>query len=257
MLNATIVKRVDVTPELIILQIKPDKAFADFLPGQYVALGLFGSSARPLDFPPEHESHAPEKLIKRAYSIGSTPQQKEYLEFYIAIAPAGALTSRLVMLREGDRVFVTPKLTGTFTICDVPADHNLVMVSTGTGIAPYMSMLRSPGTWTAARKITLLHGVRYSSDLAYRDELLELAARDKRFSYHAIVSRADPQWSGEKGYVQRFFAEDILKLDPVIDHVFMCGNPAMIDDTQKILESRGYTVHSKRNPGTLHLEKYW
>jgi len=256
-LNATITQRIDITPELIIFRIKPDKAFNQFLPGQYVALGLTGAAPRPAEFPPEHETHAPDKIIKRAYSIGSSPSEKEYVEFYVAIAPQGALTSRLVMLKEGDRIFMTPKITGTFTICDVPESHNLILVSTGTGIAPYMSMLRSPGTWTAGRKITLLHGVRYSSDLAYREELEEFAAKRPSFKYYAIVSRADDSWSGPRGYVQKFFEDGTVKLDAEVDHVFVCGNPAMIDDLEKLLITRGYQVHSKRTPGNLHVEKYW
>ncbi|MBX7137418.1 MAG: ferredoxin--NADP reductase [Oligoflexia bacterium] len=257
MLNAAITKRFEVTPDLIIFQIKPDTEVPDFSPGQYVALGLPGSAARPSNFPPEAQLPAPDKIIKRAYSIGSPPQQKEYLEFYIAIAPLGALTSRLAMLHEGDRLFMNPKITGTFTLHEVPADHNLILVSTGTGIAPYMSMLRTESSWTPQRRITLLHGARHAQDLAYREELLALAAREPRFTYHAIVSREDPAWHGPRGYVQSFFNDGTIVLDPRVDHVFMCGNPGMIDQTQKYLEAHGYTVHSKRVPGNLHLEKYW
>ncbi|MCB0311453.1 MAG: ferredoxin--NADP reductase, partial [Bdellovibrionales bacterium] len=251
MLNATVVERIDITSELVVFHIKPDTAIPSFKPGQYVSLGLPGSAPRPADFPPEATPQSPDKLIKRAYSIGSSPSQGNYLEFYIAIAPTGALTSRLYLLKAGDRVFMHNRIVGTFTLDDIPPDHNLVMVSTGTGIAPYMSMLRTPETWAVGRKISLLHGVRFSRDLAYRDELLQLQERNSNFRYYATVSRDDPEWDGEKGYVQQFFEPGRIDLDPKVDRVFICGNPGMIEAVQKLLEPRGYTEHTRRSPGNL------
>lgn len=258
MLNATLVKRVNITDELALFYVKPDKEFPDFLPGQYVALGLPGAAPRPPQFPAEREVHAPDKLIKRAYSIGSAPHEKEYLEFYIAIVPDGGLTSRLALLKEGDRLHAAPKITGTFTLKEIPEEKNLIMVSTGTGIAPYMSMLRTPSTWARRDRIVLVHGVRYSKDLCYRDELMQLADQRPGFSYLAIVSREDPGWTGKKGRIQRLFEDKTILLTPTRDHVFLCGNPAMIDEMERLLvESNGYSVHSKKNPGNLHLERYW
>lgn len=256
MLNATVAKRIEVTPELVIFRVKPDAPISEFHAGQYVALGLFPEAKRPDNFPPEKEAHAPGKLIKRAYSIGSSPHVQDYLEFYVAIVPDGALTSRLALAMEGDRVFLAPKITGTFTLHDVPADANLVLVSTGTGIAPFMSMLRTPSTWTEGRRISVVHGVRYAKDLAYRDELVEFGSQGK-LQYHPIISREDPDWKGERGHLQKLFERQVLKLDPAKDHVFLCGNPAMIDEMEKLLLSQGYVVHSRKTPGNLHLEKYW
>ena len=256
MLNATIAQRIEVTPELVILRVKPDSGVSDFHSGQYVALGLYPEAARPAHFPPDREPLAPGKLIKRAYSIGSSPHVREYLEFYIAIVPDGALTSRLALAKEGDRVYLAPKITGTFTLHDVPDNSNLVLVSTGTGIAPFMSMLRTPTTWTSGRKISVIHGVRYPKDLAYRDELTEFAAQGK-LHYYPIVSREDPSWKGERGHLQRLFDRGLITLDPAKDHVFLCGNPAMIDEMEKLLLSKGYIVHERKVPGNLHLEKYW
>jgi ferredoxin--NADP+ reductase len=241
----------------MILRVKPQGEVPEFHPGQYVALGLFPEAPRPAHFPPEREACSPGKLIKRAYSIGSSPQVREYLEFYIAIVPEGALTSRLALVKEGDQVFLAPKITGTFTLQDVPTDSNLVLVSTGTGIAPFMAMLRTPGTWSPGRRITVVHGVRYPKDLAYRDELTEFTSRGLR--YFPIVSREDPTspWTGERGHLQRLFEKGLIPLDPQKDHVYLCGNPAMIDDMEKLLLSQGYVVHSRKTPGSLHLEKYW
>ena len=258
MLNATLIKRIEITKELLIVWVKPDAGVPEFLPGQYVALGLDGAAPRPPDAPPEHETHAAGKLIKRAYSIGSPPSQREYLEFYIAVVPTGALTSRLMMLKEGDRLFSAPKITGTFTLKDVPAEHNLILISTGTGIAPFMSMLRTPETWKAGRSITIIHGVRYESDFAYAEELRACEARHKSFRYLPIVSRAKEEWKGARGHAQKFILDGAVKLNAQRDHVFLCGNPAMVGDIEKLLAPMGYKEHSKREPsGTLHLEKYW
>jgi len=257
MLNATVIGREEVTDYLVIYYVKPDIEIPDFLPGQYVALGLLPTAARPSDFPAEEQTFKPDRLIKRSYSIGSSPMEKEHFEFYIAILPEGALTSRFALLNEGDRLFAQPKIVGTFTLEGTPDDSNLILVSTGTGIAPYISMLRSESTWNSGRHITLLHGVRYPCDLGYRDEMLKLAESRDNFSYHLTISRADESWEGDKGYVQEYLKNGTVNLNPQKDHVFLCGNPAMIEDVEKMLTEKEYSVHSRRNPGNLHLEKYW
>jgi len=258
MLNATVIKRIDITSELVQFFVRPDEfSIPDFSPGQYVALGLPGSAPRPDYYPPEIETPRPDKLIKRAYSIGSSPAQKEYLEFYIALVPDGALTSRLAMIRENDRIYLSPKLVGTFTLKDVPDSSNLVLVSTGTGIAPYMSMLRHQSIWVPNRKICVVHGVRFCKDLAYREELTALAAKHHDFTYFATISRDDPEWSGSKGYVQNLFKDKIIEIDPTADRVFLCGNPSMVEEMQTFLATRGFKEHTRKQPGNLHLEKYW
>jgi ferredoxin--NADP+ reductase len=258
MLNSTVVGRIDVTPELMILQVKPDGGIPSFQPGQYVALGLPGAAPRYEGAPDEREVPAADKLIKRAYSIGSSPVVGDYFEFYIAIVPDGALTSRLAVVKPGDRLFAQPKVTGTFTLDGIPDDHNLVLVSTGTGLAPFMSMVRTPSTWTSGRKITIVHGVRYPQDFAYSDELLSYSSQRNDFTYLPIASRASESFSGRKGRVQALFNDGSINLNPQSDHVFLCGNPAMIDELERDLTgSLGYTVHSKKTPGNLHIEKYW
>lgn len=257
MLNSTVAGRIDLTPELIILQVKPDAGVPNFMPGQYVALGLPGSAPRFEGAEPEPEVPAPDKLIKRAYSISSSPNQREYLEFYIAIVPSGSLTSRLAMVKPGDRVFTQPKVTGTFTLDGVPDERNLVLVSTGTGLAPFMSMVRTEGTWIGGRKITIVHGVRYPEDFAYVDELASISAARPGFQYLPISSRAPESWDGRKGRVQRLFEDGTLRLDSAQDHVFLCGNPGMIEDLEKLLGGIGYTPHSKKAAGNMSIEKYW
>ena len=258
MLNATLIRRIDVTPELAIFHVAPDAGVPEFLPGQYLALGLPGSAARAAYFPPEIAAHPADKLIKRAYSLGSPPSERNFFEFYIAILPQGALTARLANLKEGDRLFAAPKVTGTFTLKEVPAQRNLIFVATGTGIAPFVSMLRHQATWNSARTITLLHGVRFARDLAYRQELQEFERKYPQFRYMAFVSREKLPADARHGYVQGAFTVGGLQPDPSTDHIFLCGNPAMCDAMVELAATRGYSEHSRRNPqGSLHLERYW
>ena len=257
MLNSTLIDRNEITPELLVLRVKPDAGVPDFKPGQYVALGLPGSAPRYAGAAPEAEIPAPDKIIKRAYSISSSPAQKDYLEFYIAVVPDGALTSRLAGLAPGDRLFAQPKVTGTFTLEGLPAERHLVLVSTGTGLAPFMSMIRTADVWTPNRAITLVHGVRHPTDFAYVDEIISLQANDRELSYLPIASRAGDDFLGRKGRIQKLFEEGAITPDPTKDSVFLCGNPAMIVDVERMLTQLGFTHHSKKVPGNLHVEKYW
>lgn len=257
MLNSTVVDRIDVTQELMVLRVKPDAGVPQFIPGQYVALGLPGAAPRYEGALAEPEVPAPDKLIKRAYSIGSSPDQREYLEFYVAVVPTGLLTSRLASVKVGDRIFCQPKVTGTFTLEGVPENKNLVLISTGTGLAPFMSMVRTLSTWEAQRRVTVIHGVRYPEDFAYAEELRQLEASGRGLHYLPIASRAAESWIGRKGRVQALFDEGLVQLNPASDHVFLCGNPAMIDELEGRLTGSGFSVHSKKTPGNLHIEKYW
>ncbi len=240
--NATLLSRSDISEGLFIIRVKPDFPIPDFIPGQYVALGLLTEE---------------NKLIKRAYSIASSPDQKDRLEFYIARVDGGALTPRLDKLQSGDRLYVSPKITGTFTLQGVPAGSHVVFISTGTGIAPYISMLRTANVWQHNWKFILIHGVRYEQDLAYKDELEKLAKESDLFHYYCTVSRASEAWQGERGYVGKFLKDGVVQVTPESNHLFLCGNPAMIDELSVFLTQRGFKEHKKRSPGNLHLEKYW
>lgn len=256
MLNATLIERIEAAPNILILQVKPDAGVPEFLPGQYVALGLPHSAPSLTGASTVVPGSPTDKLIKRAYSIGSPPEEREYLEFCVAVVESGELTSRIAALKPGDRLFCAAKITGTFTLDGVPEDHSLVFVATGTGVAPFIAMLRSPAVWTAGRKITLIHGVRLGRDLIYDRELKALGEQRPEFRYIPLVSR-DPAFSGEQGRVQRLFNESIVPVEVARDHVFLCGNPAMITEMEEWLKGRGFIEHTRRTPGNLHLEKYW
>lgn len=266
--NATVMARIDITPRLAILQVKPDDLDFAFTPGQYTVLGLLGG-ARPIpgagSQQAEQAEGAPDKLIKRAYSISSGSVTREYVEFYIALVSDGELTPRLFSVAGGDRIFMGTRAKGMFTIDHVPEEQNLLMVATGTGIAPYISMLRSQARDRPAQYIAVVHGASYSWDLGYRNELEELAARRQGFAYAPVVSRPDQckNWNGLSGRLPALLEKPDLSeicgfdVTPQTTHVFLCGNPAMIEDVTKILTAKGHVLAARKNPGNLHMEKYW
>ena len=266
-LNAVFTKRTDIAPGLSIFRVEPDGwELADFEPGQYAAIGLPGTAPRCEGADPEETLEKPEKIIRRAYSIASSSLAKKYLEFYVVLVESGALTPRLFAMEPGQKLWMGKKITGVFTLDSAPPDKNLVLISTGTGLAPYISMLRSSILETRAGKVAVLHGARHSWDLGYRDELTELAQTNGKFRYLPSITRPQMEktpWEGVTGYIQNIWEEmppsEILGFEPTPEdtHFYLCGNPSMIDTMVEKLEERGFKEHKKRDPGEIHLERYW
>jgi len=264
--NAVVTQKTEVSPGLFIIRVSPAGwSLPPFKPGQFAVLGLPSTAPRhpladPEDTPPKPG------LIRRAYSIASSSRENEYLEFYVTVVRSGALTPRLGMLAIGDRLWLGPKISGLFTFDDTPGHANLVMIATGTGLAPYMSMLRSSLDCTTPRRFAVLHGARHSWDLGYRDELLAMERLHPAFVYLAAVSRPEAEpvpWTGEIGYVQDLWSRGLLdarwsfRPTPDDTHVFLCGNPAMIEEMITRLGMDGFREHSRHHPGQIHVEKYW
>lgn len=267
-LNAVVALRTEISPWLIILRVVPDGwQLPAFEPGQFAVLGLPGSAPRCAMSEPEDPPPAdPRKLIRRAYSVASSSLTREYMEFYVALVTSGALTPRLFALNIGDRVWLGTKITGMFTFDQVPEDQNVVMIATGTGLAPYMSMLTTHLTCGAPRRFAVLHGARHSWDLGYRSELLTLQHLCKNLSYHPVISRPQSEpvaWPGQVGYVQDLWKGGAIEqkwgFAPTPDntHIFLCGSPQMIDDTVAMLQGEGYKEHTKKEAGQIHVERYW
>ncbi len=265
--NATVVKCIEVTGEIRVLRVQLDDPEFSFKAGQYTMLGLLPDAPRIPEAQDEDNDAEPsgDPMIRRAYSIASGSVQKEYLEFYISIVSSGALTPRLFALGEGDRVHVAEKPKGLFTLDRVPEQSNILLVGTGTGLAPYASMLRSEVLANRERRITVVHGASFSWDLGYRRELESLAMYNYHFKYIPIISRprVDRNWRGLIGRIPEFLAKPTLNrecgfaVEPGPCHVLLCGNPAMIEDATSRLESRGFMRKRPRDPGNLHMEKYW
>ncbi len=265
--NARVRGRTEVAPGLIPLRVAPEGwPLPEFSPGQFAVLGLPPWSPR-CDFAePEDSPPASDRLVRRAYSIASSSRAREYLEFYVTLVRSGTFTPRLFALSEGDRLWLSPRITGMFTLRQVPQGADLVLVATGTGLAPYMSMLRSGLAEQPGRRIAVIHGARHSWDLGYRSELVALERAWMRFSYFPVVSRPeeeDPPWTAHRGYVQDLWTSDAVERawgrtpSPADTHVFLCGNPFMVDVMAELLRSSGYREHTHRSPGEIHVERYW
>ena len=131
-LNAILKERIDVSPNLAIFRVIPDGwELPEFIPGQFMVIGLHETVPRCPGSDPEDTQEDPNKLIKRAYSITSASVAREYVEFYIALVPSGALTPRIFALEPGNKLWLSPKITGIFTLDRVPLDKHIVFVATG------------------------------------------------------------------------------------------------------------------------------
>ena len=266
-LNAIVTQRTDLAPGLMILQVAADGwELPDFLPGQYTVLALSGSAPRCEGADPEVPPPPPAKLIKRAYSIASSSRAREYLEFYINLVHSGALTPRIFALSVADRIWLSSKITGVFTLDSVPPDKNVIFIATGTGLAPYMSMVRSVLAEQGNRRFAIIHGARHSRDLGYRSELTSLANVCPNLTYLPIISRPQGEpapWSGPTGHCQDVWTRRLIQErwgfapTPENSHVFLCGNPQMIEDTLELLARENFRQNTRKSPGQVHLEKYW
>jgi ferredoxin--NADP+ reductase len=205
--------------------------------------------------------------LTRAYSIASA-NHEDHLEFLSIKVPDGPLTSRLQHLRPGDPVLISRKPTGTLVIDDLNPGRHLYLLGTGTGLAPFMSIIKDPAVYERFEKVVLVHGVRQVSELAYldyiRDELPRHAfigelIRDQ-LTYYPTVTR-EPFVN--RGRVTDLIASGQLardvglpELDPVSDRVMICGSQAMLTDTCALLDARGFKASRRRGePGDYVIER--
>ncbi len=266
-LNAVVTQRIEMSPELVLFRVAPDGwELPLFEAGQFAVLGLPGKSARIIWSDPEEKPPEPERLIRRAYSLASSSASSEYLEFYIMIVRSGRLTPRLFSLEQRDRVWLGQKIAGMFTLEDVPEDKNIVLISTGTGLAPYVSMLRSHLVCGSQQRFAVLHGARHSWDLGYRAELSTMHRLCDNFDYFPLVSRPDEEpvpWQGATGYVQDLWTGGVLeeawnsRPTRADAHVFLCGNPRMCEQMVTQLKTEGFREHTRKEAGEIHVERYW
>ncbi len=216
-----------------------------FEPGQYLQVGI----------------QRPDKHVHHPYSVASP--HGEVLDFFVVRVDDGRLTPTLWSLTVGDKVDVSTKATGSFTLSHVDGGEDLWLIGTGTGLAPYIAMLRCESTWKRFKRILLVHGVRYAHDLAYQDEM-EIY-REKycgRFQWLPVVSR---EQVGEilTGRITQVLSSGCLEkragidITPAHSTVMMCGNPDMLNDMQAILLARGMTRHTPKEHGNLIVERYW
>jgi ferredoxin--NADP+ reductase len=193
------------------------------------------------------------KPLMRAYSIASA-NHEDFLEFLSIKVADGPLTSRLQNIRAGDEVLVSRKPTGTLLLHDLKPGKRLYLLSSGTGLAPFMSIIKDPETYERFEKIVLVHGVRYRSELAYRDYIeWELTHHEhlgelvrNQLVYFPTVTRERFRYQGRvTTLIETGKLFDDIKmpaLDPAHDRVMICGSPAMLGDLSAMLDARGFQI---------------
>ncbi len=218
--------------------------------------GQFGRLALPA--PAGHN----EPMIGRPYSFVNPPDMQPH-EFYFIVVPGGPLSPRLADLAIGDAIWLAPRANGFFSIGEVPQAEVLWCLSTGTGIGPFLSMLRTEEAWARFQRIVLVHAVRHAEELTYRDVIAGIGhARAGAFAYVPMVSReahADALSGRIPAAIDdgRLEARVGIALSPENSHAMLCGNPAMVDDTQQLLALRGMRRHRRKEPGHVTVETYW
>ena len=204
--------------------------------------------------------------LLRAYSMASANHEEE-LAFFSIKVPDGPLTSRLQHLQEGDRIIVGRKTTGTLVLDNLQDGRHLVLLGTGTGLAPFLSIIKDPETYDRFDKVVLVHGCRRVAELAYgetivtdlhRDEFLGEMVRGKLI-YVPTVTR---QPFRNRGRVTDLLASGQLVaeaglpgLDPALDRAMICGSPEMLRDTKALLLERGFEEGNHGEPGQFVVEK--
>ena len=206
------------------------------------------------------------KPLLRAYSIVS-PNHDEHLEFLSIKVPDGPLTSRLQHIQVGDKVIVGRKPTGTLVIDYLLPGKRLYMLSTGTGLAPFMSIIRDPATYEQFEQVVLVHGVRQVNELAYHDYITqELPAHEflgemitEQLLYYPTVTREPYRNMGrvtdllESGKLTSDMS--LPALNPAEDRVMICGSPGMLKDLKQMLETRGFSEGNTSRPGDFVIER--
>lgn len=264
-LNAIVQQVVQVSPIMKVFRIAPlGWELPDFKPGQFVGIGLPPNSPKCPEATDEVVEPAPDKLIKRAYSIASSNVSKDYVEFYITLVHSGALTPRLFNLQIGDKIWVGQRFVGMFTLDEVDENQNIVLIATGTGVAPYMSMLRSDALKRKGN-IVVIHGAANSWDLGYSSELNLLETIAPHFDYIPTITEPQKEhvtWKGKTQFIQEIWEEGTVeklwgfKPTPENTHVFLCGNPNMVNGMIECLAKDGFIEHSRKQPGQIHVEKF-
>ena len=205
--------------------------------GQFVMIGL----------------QVEQRPLLRAYSIASA-NYEEHLEFFSIKVANGPLTSRLQHLKEGDEIFVSKKPTGTLLLHDLLPGKHLYLLSTGTGLAPFMSLVKDPEMYERFEKIVLVHGVRQVNELAYEeylsetlpnDEILGEYVRDKLIYYPTVTREAFRNTGRLTQLIEsgKLFDDiGLPRLNPQTDRAMLCGSPAMLTDTAALLDAHGLAI---------------
>lgn len=281
------VKVIEVTrwaPTLLSFKVTRPDGFK-FTAGQFVRLGIHGKDLQ--YFAQNHES----KLITsknqdheaqgyetqgqpidldgyvfRAYSVASSPYD-EFIEFFSVVIPEGEFTSKVNHIQVGDSLLLNTTPFGYLTLAryQLPLPNDLWLLATGTGLAPFLSILKTIEVWQQYQRIILVYSARTSQELAYQAEISSIKSiygdNGAAFVFLPIVTR-EADYAGEKARIPNLILSGKLtqlvgqKLDKERSHVMLCGNPQMVEDTKEALKSIGLTMN-RRGEGNIAVENYW
>ena len=239
------------TPILLSFRTSRPPAYR-FTPGHYARLGLHDTMDRE---------------VWRPFSIVSGPDDP-YLEFLAVLVPGGEFSGPLSRIREGDSMLVNKSSYGFMIIDGFAPGRDLWLLASGSGLGPFVSILRDPATWRAYENLILVHSVRQAVELAYRDEIAAIAL-DKRLEASSAALRYVPvvtrePWAGALGARIPQLIDDGrleqaagLKLDLESSRIMVCGNPEMSRELRAQLTARGFRTSRRGAPGQLAFEDYW
>ncbi len=271
------VKVIEVTrwaPTLLSFKVTRPDGFK-FTAGQFVRLGIHGKDLQ--YFAQNHEtklitSETQGQLVDldgyvfRAYSVASSPYD-EFIEFFSVVIPKGEFTSKVNHIQVGDSLLLNTTPFGYLTLAryQLPLPNDLSLLATGTGLAPFLSILKTIDVWQQYQRIILVYSARTSQELAYQEEIGSIKSiygdDGAAFVFLPIVTR-EADYAGEKARIPNLILSGKLtelvgqKLDKERSHVMLCGNPQMVEDTKEALKSIGLTMN-RRGEGNIAVENYW
>jgi ferredoxin--NADP+ reductase len=230
-----------------------------FTPGQFARLGVKKADR---DNP---KNPAGEKIVWRAYSVASA-RDDTHLEFFSIVIPGGEFTTELARLKVGDTVYVEKTNYGFLTTDRFVDGKDLWMLATGTGLAPFLSILWEPQIWADYENLIVVHSVRYPNELAYADTIDTMRARfagaRARLHYIPTVTRVKHSGAFDRRIPQLIESGTLeagagLRFDHNRSRFLICGNPEMIGATRKLLGSKGFMTARRSQPGQIAVENYW
>ena len=286
------VKVIEVTrwaPTLLSFKVTRPDGFK-FTAGQFVRLGIHGkdlqyfaqnhdakliTSETQGDEAQGHEAQGHEAQDKpidldgyvfRPYSVASSPYD-EFIEFFSVVIPEGEFTSKVNHIQVGDSLLLNTTPFGYLTLAryQLPLPNDLWLLATGTGLAPFLSILKTIDVWQQYQRIILVYSARTSQELAYQAQISSIKSiygdNGAAFVFLPIVTR-EADYAGEKARIPNLILSGKLtqlvgqKLDKERSHVMVCGNPQMVEDTKEALKSIGLTMN-RRGEGNIAVENYW
>jgi ferredoxin--NADP+ reductase len=239
------------TPRLVSFRISRDPGY-QFVPGRYARLGLADATG---------------EVVWRPFSMVSATHD-DFLEFLVVLVEGGEFSRRLATLKVGDPVLVEKSNFGFLTLDQLESGDILWMLASGSGLGPFMSILRDQLPWRSFKHLVLVHSVRQATDLAYREDILAMRNAHSAVGigadlrYFPVVTREAMRGALSARIPQlvedsRLETAAGLTLDVKKSRVMVCGNPELAKDMRRLLSARGFATSRRGAPGQMAFEKYW